>query len=456
MIICADREHAKILVQNQLKQINYKKDVIKEIICNLKNKVITNKLLDIVNSGEETLIFLTDCDLYWILKELDKVNYKYSLDLPAIDLKKEFTLLEKSDFENVYINQVKVNLDTIVIHNVQQIDPGKEYGAFKVSYKEIAEAWEQGVVTYNFTTQRESTIHTFNKSRSFVKKPTIYRKNVEAIKEKMREKTFKPNFIHWNILANGNEQFEFRPYSNNNFLGDLIITKSENSYVNIIDGYHRSISIIELLSTDPDFDGYIGLKIWCMDVQEAMDFVAQEASGTPLTSEKKQISKEDVYNTIVTNINRKGNNKTNVLFNSIGELNEVKVGVKKVAAVTMAQSIGDWFLDVKATDIARLSKYFVEFYNYLFSLLEELDYEVMYTNNMYTIYNYIAYCLYKDSSWENRLENIIYNLSNRIILSEVQKNLKIRVNDDKIKFRNKLYNFTKQFIDKTYGVAVCN
>lgn len=133
-----------------------------------------------------------------------------------------------------------------------------------MSYKDIADLWIYKILTYNFQTQRLSKKRV-NAKGKIIEKADIKSKSVQNIKKLMLEGKYSPSTILFNILVDGESSISFEE-------GELII--HEGSTVNIIDGMHRLMAIVEIMEEYPDFEGYMNIDIKHYPIEKAQKLLA--------------------------------------------------------------------------------------------------------------------------------------------------------------------------------------
>lgn len=428
-----NREEAKIYIQDYFKKLE--KTSFKELALEeLKNKIKINKLLNIfLNKDFQNDI--TDAELYYLIKfynkqreiqKFDEIkatdnNLTYKFNEIIID-EDPFTQLEIEEFSNIFIKIGGFNKNEIIFDDVITIEEDRQFLKPIMSGREVAEL--KDLLSYNYESQREASYKVY---RGFdpIKIPTLYQKNVDDIKRKIKEGKFKSNMIAVNILITGDENYIEPSDENEN---KLSFVREKGSMLNIVDGWHRVTACSQLLSEDPDsLDNVIfQLKIWHLDIEEANDFVEQEASGSAISIEKRNVLKDDLFNRIINNLNKKGNIKNNSLKDKIGDLNQVKLNTKLFAQDTFKHSLIDniEFENTRKADM--FGKYLNEFWN---NIIFKFDNEyknlkkykkktALVQNNICLFFNYIAVELQDDSDWRDKLElitdTINFDLNNDI------------------------------------------
>jgi hypothetical protein len=460
------RSDAKILIQQKFKTIASNKNFVREFADSIKNRVSIVKVYSMFNDVD-TIVNIDDSELYWLIKNMNKFDMVIDFELSDT-----FTERESNQFELVHI-ETKTGGEvqkTIVIDDVVEIESFKEYMVVKMPYYKIKEAWEKGVVTYNFETQREGVLRDIG--IDVIKVPNINRNSVNNIKQKMLDGAFKSNTITWNILETGNERYDYNEKSQ-----ELVFTRGAGSQMNVLDGMHRTQAIIELLTENPDNEElknrHTQLKIWNFDVMEAQDYINQEASGNALSVEKKkQYDKSNIYGILAQEVNKYGSQVRNVLYNKLGDLDEVTVGDKYCSLYAFSESIEDNFRVEEPRQIKKVSKYLVEFYNEVVGIYKE-DFEkikevrmekfkkdkdknkdkkivianaIMTEPNIFIALNYIASKLYEDEDWAEKLEKLLKEIDFTVNNTNWKECGISSIRTDK-RTRRKIYDYVRTLVE---------
>jgi hypothetical protein len=121
-----------------------------------------------------------------------------------------------------------------------------------LSYKELAALDINGLLTYNFETQRLAKITTSKRTGDIIKKKNIKSASVKNIMRLMKEGKYSPSTLLFNVLVDGESQISYSE-------GELTIHKG--STMNIIDGAHRLEAIVRIIEEDPNFEGYMNVDL---------------------------------------------------------------------------------------------------------------------------------------------------------------------------------------------------
>jgi hypothetical protein len=128
-----------------------------------------------------------------------------------------------------------------------------------ITYQELKKIWNAGLLTYNYETQRAPKKKLMAKG-NIKKTPTVIKKSVNNIARLMLEGKFLKSTLTFNILADGNDNYEYED-------GDLIIEEGTN--LNIVDGMHRLMGTMAALEENPDLEGSFEVSIRNYDLNMA-------------------------------------------------------------------------------------------------------------------------------------------------------------------------------------------
>lgn len=134
-----------------------------------------------------------------------------------------------------------------------------------LSYKEIAALSNQGLLTYNFETQRLAKKTVNKRSGKINRKKDIKNASVNAIMKLMKAGKYDPSTLLFNVLVDGKSRITF---------DDGELTIHEGSTFNIIDGAHREEAIVRIIEENPDFEGYMNIDLKHYPIEKAQRLLA--------------------------------------------------------------------------------------------------------------------------------------------------------------------------------------
>ncbi len=324
---------------------------LKDYFDNNKTLQILNKMIPIQTLSENELI-----NLCTFLRRNGILNVEPS---------EYWTEVEQTTASNdkVKMNQYS-NIQTLSLQNVLKIDGWHTQYVTQLSYEQLANLIDAGLINYNFTTQRRAKVI---KVRNRVERvATINMDNVLAIKNEILNSTFQTNTITLNIRATGKEMFS---YSSENMA--LSIPISEDNSIDCIDGYHRLKAIQLAYSENKNIKGSMIVSIKNLTVEQAIYFILQESKGT--LNNQHELELYDMSGNIakLTHEINTYNNKNNILYNSItSENNNANTLIfYDVFAEILQLSFGDLLNEADTIEIYKLKQFIVDVYSISYSLI---------------------------------------------------------------------------------------
>ena len=265
--------------------------------------------------------------------------------------------------DRIKINQYS-NIQTLNLQNVLKIDGFNTQYVTQLSYEQLANLLNVGLISYNFTTQRRARVI---KVRNRVERvASINMENVLAIKNEILNGTFQTNTITLNIRATGKEMFS---YSSENMA--LSIPISEDNSIDCIDGYHRLKAIQLAYSENKNINGSMIVSIKNLTIEQARHFILQESKGT--LNNQHELELYDMSGNIAKLIHEINsyNNKNNILYNSItSENNDVNTLIfYDVFAEILRLSFGDLLNEADTIELYKLKQFIVDTYSIAYSLI---------------------------------------------------------------------------------------
>ena len=216
------------------------------------------------------------------------------------------------ELEKNYIRESSNEDRKIIFYNVDKISDN-HYFSTKTEYSQIAYLLNNSLTGYNFKTQRDSTI--ILKGKQMTEIPTLDKKNLREIYEKMMTGTFTSNAISFNHQHNiGESKMEYNEADRT-----LTIDLRDDEMIWTIDGHHREVEMGQIIDKQPNFLGSTMVNIFNFTEEQANNFIRQEASGKKMTAEHLESrSEKRLSTTIAKDINDK-NTKFNLMFGKIAE-----------------------------------------------------------------------------------------------------------------------------------------
>jgi hypothetical protein len=277
----------------------------------------------------------------------------------SVDPSKFFTQQEVEKAKLYTVEQSDKTQYPIVIKNLRQINLDHWIGYMEI--QEVAALYRKRVVTYNPETQREMTVRTYKDK--IIEEISINTKSVASIKKAILEGEFITNFITFNILQNGEENFYF-----NDKTGVLTIESGE---FNTTDGFHRDLGMVYAVQENPNVKYITGVHITNFGVEKAKKYIAQEDKKNKM-SEKyvKTLDQDNLSNRIVNKINEDSKSylKGKITSNQL----RLKQDHTLIDYVLLSDAISHIFNPKETKDIINMSKEIVNGMNHITETYPEI------------------------------------------------------------------------------------
>ena len=434
------RRELEITINSILENNNKNKDMLESFILNLKNKFYRGRVVRIFDKSLQ-ITLLSNEELYLVTQALHNITGdkninpdKWFLESEAKDASKIMLMNGEEDIEPVveFVDFIKKK--------------GQDEWIGYVPYKRIQDWYEKGLLTYNQDTQRKATIVERGGSKYVL--PTIFKSSVTNIAKKMVEGKFYTNQVTLNVTKNFREELFY-----NESEKILRVPINENTELAIADGAHRILGIVKALNIQPDLDNEIAVSVRNLTVDEAQEFIYQEAlmNKQDLTTLRKS-SVRDSYMEMAKAVARMGDKRSNILFNRIGFL-DGKMNECLVTGEKFSMGLKDNFKDLyekgDGKELINIVKYVVEFFTYIAELCPyeyDGDYEMLKKRSISTCSNFyvgmLAYArkLYGESDWKDKLEAVIEEMS-WDIRDKSWKECGVTVDNMNVKTKKKLYDY---------------
>lgn len=256
------------------KDIAIKKGLRDKIYDELLSKynIPINVSFDIIATNND-LSSYSDFVLFCILSEIDSdtVNDFYTDEEIKFYKKSKFEQEDKVEFPIIFGDMTEIGDD--------------QWGG-KITAKYLVKLSHNRLINYNENTQR--TLRKIVKGNVVTYEISLNKKNVNGIRNSMKNGTYIPTTITLNIPENSNFYYSQQNHK-------LIIESLD--HFDILDGYHRFVAMSQLCNEDPGFDYNMELRVVNFPESKAQHFIFQE-------NQKSQMKKIDADS---MNINRAAN-----------------------------------------------------------------------------------------------------------------------------------------------------
>ena len=343
---------------SDIHKLNMAKQIKERMLFQLKEYFDSNKTLQILNKmiPIQTLSENELINLCTFLRRNGILN---------INPSDYWTEIEQTTASNdrIKMNQYS-NIQTLNLQNVLKIDGFNTQYVTQLSYEQLANLLNVGLISYNFATQRRARVI---KVRNRVERvASINMENVQAIKNEILNNTFQTNTITLNIRATGKEMFS---YSSENMA--LSIPIGEDNSIDCIDGYHRLKAIQLAYSENNNIKGSMIVSIKNLTIEQARYFIIQESKGT--LNNQHELELYDMSGNVAKLIHEINsyNNKNNILYNSItSENNNANTLIfYDTFAEILRLSFGDLLNESDTIELYKLKQFIVDIYSIAYSLI---------------------------------------------------------------------------------------
>lgn len=399
------REDLEREIYKSLYDINTNRDTKNQILESLVNRGFPVGSAQQILSGNAALDSLGEYELGVIALEIFTSTYEHDMVDPSIYFdSKELQIIEKFKFDTAN----KELAFPIIFKNMQKQSSNRWVGL--ISIQDFVKLNQSGIVTYNFQTQR-NPIYEKYKGKT-IKKANINPKSVKEIADAMAENTYEYDDVTINILADGEEDFEFKQITNE--IGDIVINSAT---LNLIDGAHREKGAEAALLRNPNLKGYFILALTYFDVDEANHYIIQKDKRNPI--DREYIESKDVTNfnnVVVKRINE--HPRSNIRGKIVTDDFLLNEGDGLALFSTLSKTIGRLWEITTDRDARILSSYLIKFFNELVGIFsDELKNKIEETKgktlvnhpNMFMYYLVIAKEIQDKEDWQDLLDYIIEN-----------------------------------------------
>jgi hypothetical protein len=318
-----------------------------------------------------------------------------------------FTEQEISTSKNFRRESEEQNRYPIVFDNVMKI--GEDHFVTYKTAQEVAGYYAKNLIVYNKQTQRNAKYSEYQDK--IVEMISINKASISDIQNDIVEGRQITNFITFNILQNGEENFEYDAKNKT-----LTVFEGE---IDILDGFHRSMGILAAVQKEPNVKYITGINIVNWDIEKSRRFIVQEDKRNKINpSHVKSLNPEKYENIIIKKINESSSSDFK------GRITTDNVLIRKHRALTTYDIFNNTILkeykDIKTNrDASIIAEWLIEFFNELIGLyptefLTEIEStkKVSFINNenMFAGYITLAKELQNVSNWRQKLQEIMSNI----------------------------------------------
>ena len=203
----------------------------------------------------------------------------------------------------------------IIFSNVIQIAPDQYVTT--ISTKTLHTLYNNDILIYNINTQRQPKV-TYKEGKETYK-ISVNRKSIAEIKDLIERGLFISNDLSFNIRDDEKTKYSYDPYS-----AEL---KLRSGNLDILDGFHRLIAIIQVMNENPEFEKVFILNIMRFPEEKAKRFVAQQDKRNKIGIAYSKSLDDTKYETLV--VNRVNESADSILFGQIKAIGKRKLDYGK-------------------------------------------------------------------------------------------------------------------------------
>ena len=357
-----------------------------------------------------------------------KSCYKY-FNNTVYNPEKYFSNMTLEGYRNyIFVNE---EINIIKFHNFIEVNDSEYQGV--VSYKQIYELMNNGLLIYDMNCQREATYQRLGKD-NWIKTPTIDSKSVANMERLILEGKLETSQIVLTLLIDDETipKFKFDKLYEN--IGDITCQT-----LTLNDGTHRVLAICKaiannLVKNNKYIEGSIGVRLIIADLQRAKSIMAQSFMRSDVSTDFKKSITEDDKSIFLDKII----NNSKVLKDNVGVTYEEAKFLNKKTYRTLLLDILK-YIDIdynNKSEVLIKSKKIAEQVDILNDFIE--------TDNM-VIYGLFLYLAYKITELDKEEIDIYYKVSETIEDLTEQQIKEWGLNNKNIKLNSIINSFNKLF-----------
>lgn len=327
-----------------------------------------------------------------------------------INPSKWFTDLELKEIEKFHAEEPKKGGYPIKFEKVVKVH--EDFYSCYLTAQEVKNLYDKHLVKYNSETQRNMKV--LETKDGIVETISLNRNSVNEIKTVIKSGDFITNNITLNLLQDGNDDLGY-----NEKTGTLIIKSGE---LNILDGFHRSVSMIEAVAEDHDLIYITGVNITNFNVEKARKYIVQEDKKNKISEEYIKTISESLENLIVKTINEsnKSDLKNKITHNDILIKNNKAI----INFNLLANAIKEVYNVKTRRDALKLTDWLINGLNEVLHIVK--DEPNLIQSNMFAVYIDMIKRVQGKSKWENELNDLINSINSHTIEQIISSKLNVK------------------------------
>jgi hypothetical protein len=372
-----NRERLENEILNIAQDFNSKIKISVSKFIQNRYKIFFGKTLSYFNFSAQ-LEEATEKEMYYIALGINEYFEKNLIDIDKFYTDLEIKEYNNNKFTSAYKKNIENDVCEITLPYVS-MNNEQHFIAPVVSYETIVNILHNGLITYNFNTQREPKYFKFEDK--ILKKPFLNKKSVKEITDLMIKGEFFSNTISFNVrYISGVENIV---YDRANKVIKLDI--KNNTYFDIVDGYHRLISLSKAYANG--INSNMTINIFHHTEEKIRKFIIQESKQNQINEEHLlKLNNNDPWVGLARAINDYGNKSVNTLYNKI--LNDdSEIQFKKFVKYLKETFEYNY---KKPEDAIKIKKFIVDGFNEIeyYNLFDEVDAEEKYKESLQLLSQY--------------------------------------------------------------------
>lgn len=254
---------------------------------------------------------MTDEEIYWFT----------SYDKTGIDVKDYFSPEEQKRYSKSKV-VIKKPQFPIVFENVLPVSD--DQFVTTINTRILYELYNNNILAYNIRTQRAPKVYYKNGKEAY--KININRWSVKEIKDLLERGLYVFNDLSFNVGCREENDFYYDEQN------ARFVLKA--GMFDVLDGFHRTMAIIQIMNEDPEFDVKFILNIMNFAEAKAGRFVGQQEKRNKIGLSFSRALDDTKYDSILTK--RLNENPNSILFGQIKTVGKRQIDFGKTANAVKA------------------------------------------------------------------------------------------------------------------------
>ncbi|GAB6930091.1 DNA sulfur modification protein DndB [Paenibacillus sp. JCM 10914] len=376
-----DREELEKSLLIVLEEIKHDRKILELVNRELKKYSVTNGTINSIARGHERIASIETAKLCLICLAVHTITgihsispYEYFSEREVEESKKVSGRLQTNQ-----VLKLPIQLEDVIMLEL-------DHYITKVKMSDLVQMYHSQLITYDYETQRSPK---FKSTKSGVLPvPDINKKSVEDISQHMLSETYLSDMLTLNVYSTEVEPILFNRQNKT-------LTINKGAIISILDGFHRLQGGVRAVAINPDLDLDMILSVRSYDTDTAKKYFGQINTINVVKPQRLKELKSQSYSDIVV----KDLQKNSDLKGRIASSSKISEIAGQLTTFDILSYAIDKVFEPKTTlEAKELSKYLVDFFNYLSGLfaqefiLNPNEYRESYINHplMFAAYIQIA------------------------------------------------------------------